>query len=197
MNRKQLIAMSLVCAGTYTVSVPTSATDAPYRPDAQSKAAPAQRDDARFFDELARANIAEIQAAELARTKATADAVKHYATRMIKEHQPMLDALRKLGQSKGLSVPTVPDAKQMATMKRLQQQTGETFDRSYMTAMVKDHKEVLALLQDIATEAKDPALQSTAKEAMPRIKTHLDEAMRIADDTTLPERVYSTPPKGK
>lgn len=197
MTSNRLIAVAVLSACAHIASPIAAAADPAARPHANTPAATMAKDDVRYFEQLARANLAEIQAGELAADKATAPAVKQYATRMIAEHKPMLEALRALGQSKGLALPSTLDEKHMAAMKRLHQQTGETFERSYMTTMVKDHKEVLELLEDIAANARDRGLQAMAKDAVPKIKSHLEEAMRTADNTALPERVYSTPPKGR
>jgi putative membrane protein len=125
-----------------------------------------------------------------------ADPVKQYGARMVEDHKPMLEELRALGKKKGLTVPTAPDDKHMAAMKRLQQQSGKTFDRSYMTTMVQDHRATLDLLEEIVDKGKDPDLQAAARKAMPKVQAHLDAAKELAGKTELPERVYQNPPKG-
>ena len=65
-------------------------------------------------------------------------------------------------------------------MKKLQSASGQKFDREYMKAMVKDHREALKQVQRTAKSAKDPDLKNSAQQAAPQIQDHLKMAQSIS-----------------
>lgn len=77
---------------------------------------------------------------------------------MVDEHSKMLDEVKQLAQSKGVELPSAPDAKHEKAVKRLETASGADFDRQYMNAMIKDHKDALKLAQRTAKGAKDADL---------------------------------------
>jgi putative membrane protein len=138
------------------------------------------KSDQRYFAELAKANLAEIQAGKLALQKANAEAVKSYAKHMVDEHSKMLEEQRAMGQEKHAAMPAAPDDKQKKAFDKLQKLSGAEFDRAYMEQMVKDHEDALDLVKDIAKKADDPAFKSAGQKAVPDIQEHLATAKQVA-----------------
>jgi putative membrane protein len=136
--------------------------------------------DAKHMKDLAQANLAEIEAGKLAMEKAQDPKVKEFAQKMVDDHSKLLDDLKKLAQAKNVDLPTTPDAKHQKLMKKLQSLSGEKFDREYMQAMVKDHRDTLKLAQRTAKGAKDSDLQGAAKQATPEIQEHLQMAQDVS-----------------
>jgi putative membrane protein len=91
-------------------------------------------------------------------------------------------------RTKGLTVPSAPAKAHRNDMKRMQDQAGAAFDRSYMTQMVKDHESSLKLVRDIAEKARDPDLKVAGQKTIPQIENHLEMAKRIASNTAVPEK---------
>ena len=136
--------------------------------------------DAKRMKQLAQDNLAEIEAGKLAADKAQDPQVKQFAQRMVDDHTKLLDDLKKVADAKNVDLPTTPDAKHQKLMKKLQSASGEKFDREYMKAMVKDHREALKLVQRTAKSAKDPDLKTSAQQAAPEIQDHLKMAQNIS-----------------
>ena len=136
--------------------------------------------DAKRMKQLAQDNLAEIEAGKLAADKAQDPQVKQFAQRMVDDHTKLLDDLKKVAEAKNVDLPTTPDAKHQKLMKKLQSASGEKFDREYMKAMVKDHRETLKQVQRTAKSAKDPDLKNSAQQAAPEIQDHLKMAQSIA-----------------
>jgi len=178
-----------------TTALPLAAYSAAPAKNEQAAPAPLSKTDMRYFERLARSNLAEIQASQLAREKAVSGEVKAFASRMMEDHGKMLEEQKTMAKARRLPIPRTPEAAHAKVMKRLQEQSGETFDRSYMTQMVKDHESALDLAQDIADNAKDPELKAAGRKAVPHIRQHLDDAKRIASTTTLPDKVPQPAPK--
>ena len=100
----------------------------------------------------------------------------------------MLDEVKSLAQSKGVDLPSAPDAKHQKVMKKLQSASGADFDREYMRAMVKDHRDALKLTQRTAKGAKDADLKAAAQKAAPDIQDHLKMAQQIAKEEKAQKR---------
>ena len=136
--------------------------------------------DAKHMKDLAIANMAEVETGKLALEKAQDPKVKEFAQHMVDDHGKMLDEVKQLAQSKGVDLPSAPDAKHEKVMKKLQSASGASFDREYMRAMVKDHRDALKLAQRTAKGAKDPDLKAAAQKAAPDIQEHLKMAQDLA-----------------
>ena len=89
-------------------------------------------------------------------------------------------SLKQMAQAKEVTLPAAAKPKHQTAMKKLQDLSGDEFDRAYMTQMVKDHGETLTLVQKTAKQAKDDELKAAAKKAEPAIRQHLDTAQKLA-----------------
>jgi putative membrane protein len=145
---------------------------------AQDKAKLA-KGDAQSLRQMARADLAEIEAGKVAAEKATHPEVKKYGQHMVDEHSKMLEEGKKLAESKGMKPPAAPAKKHQAALKKLQEASGADFDRRYMRQMVQDHEEALKLVEKAAKDAKDPELKAHAQKGAPHIKEHLAMARKI------------------
>src|SRR5690606_37464190 len=141
--------------------------------------APLATQDRQFMEDIAQANLAEIATGKLATAKAQSSVVRQYGQRMIDDHTTLLNEGAKLAKSKGMPVPKEPDARHQATMKQLESLSGASFDRTYMSHMVKDHEETLDLLKRASTQASDGQLRDLAKNAIPVVEHHLKLAEQI------------------
>jgi putative membrane protein len=136
--------------------------------------------DLKYFNELALANLAEVETGKLAESKASAEEVKKFARQMIADHGKKLEELQGLAKAKGVELPKQPKKDHQAALKKLESLSGERFDRTYMEQMVKEHEKTLKLVQDAAKNAKDPQLKASAEKTLPEIQKHLEMARQIA-----------------
>ena len=65
-------------------------------------------------------------------------------------------------------------------LKDLQSKKGAEFDGAYAEAMVRDHKETVALFERAAAEAKDADLKKWAESKLPVLRHHLTMAQDLA-----------------
>jgi putative membrane protein len=147
------------------------------------------KDDERYFERLAQANMAEVEAGKLGQSKAVSDEVKKYASQMVADHGKMLDQQKAMASAKNISMIASPAKSHFNDMKRLQEISGPAFDRAFMAHMVKDHEASLKLVRDIAEKAKDSDLRAAGQKAMPEIQKHLEMARKIGSATELPEKM--------
>jgi putative membrane protein len=135
--------------------------------------------DRKFAMTAAAGGMAEVEMARLALTKASSDAVKQYAQKMIDDHTAANAELMQIASAKNLTLPTAPDAKHRAMMAKLEKLSGAAFDREYvMNAGHKDHQKMEKLFRDESTRGRDADLKAFATKTLPVVQEHL----RLARD---------------
>lgn len=136
--------------------------------------------DTKFVKKAARGGLAEVELGQLATQKASSEEVKKFGQRMVDDHSKANDQLKQVAAQEHIDLPTEPNAKDKATKARLEQLSGEQFDRAYMSDMVKDHKADVAEFARESKNAKDPAIKSFAEQTLPTLREHLKQAEQIA-----------------
>ncbi|CUI05992.1 DUF4142 domain-containing protein [Massilia antarctica] len=133
--------------------------------------------DQKIVADIARANMAEIEAGKLALTKSQNAEVKTFAQQMIDDHTKALGDVTQLAQTKGVTLPTELDSKHKALAAKLGKLSGDAFDKAYMgQAGVGDHKAVHAALKKFESKAKDPDVKALAAKMLPTVEQHLHSA---------------------
>src|SRR5256885_16102221 len=85
---------------------------------------------------------------------------------MVTDHGRGNAELTTLARSKGIEVPTALEPSQQAMRDRLSGLSGNDFDRDYMSEMVRDHTEDIALFERAAGTSTDPDLKAWATRYM-------------------------------
>jgi len=131
------------------------------------------RADERLMMEAAQANIAEINAGNLAQQKSQNDEVKNFAQKMVDDHTKALDDLKKIADAKGATLPTEANREQKSMENKLSALSGEKFDKQYIDqAGKRAHRDTHRLLQRISTRASDDELKSYAKNVISTVEEH-------------------------
>ena len=146
-------------------------------------------DDVKFIQEAARAGMAEVNAARLAKQKAEGQEVKDFARRMEEDHAKANEELEKLAKSKGAQLPGDVDRKHHRMMDALRAHTAAQFEREYMKQQVGDHKGAIRDFDREAKHGKDADLRKWAAGKLPTLREHL----RMAEDTTRGLRTEKMP----
>jgi putative membrane protein len=140
--------------------------------------------DGKFMMTAAAGGMAEVEMARLAQERGSSDAVKQYAQRMIDDHTSANQELMQVASTKGITLPTGPDAKHMALMERLRGLTGADFDRTYIKeAGVKDHENMEKLFRNETTKGKDADVMAFATKTLPAVQDHLRMARELSGTT--------------
>lgn len=134
--------------------------------------------DSAFFRVAALADIAELQASELALERAENPEVRQYAQQMIRDHQQQQPRVTALAKEKGVDVATQLDAPRQATIDRLRDLQGSQFDQTYMDAQVTSHQETVQAYETAAAEG-DPQVNELASKSLPMLRHHLQMAQRL------------------
>jgi len=130
----------------------------------------------------------EIAAAEQARSKKVDGKVLDYANMMHKEHTQHLEQTRALAKQAGTEITTTGVAAQQrakgeAERARLAALNGDEYERAYIEAMVKDHADVLAMLDRmIAAPATQDPLKQHLTTTRAAVSKHLDQARALQSE---------------
>jgi putative membrane protein len=140
----------------------------------------ADNPDSSFYKKAAEGGLAEVQMGQLAQDKSSTQSVKDFGAMMMKDHSAANDKLKGIAEGKGIKLPTSPSVVQMASKGKLDVLTGNTFDKSYIKGMVKDHQEDIAEFQKEASNGQDPDAKAFAAATLPTLKMHLKKIQEIA-----------------
>jgi putative membrane protein len=130
----------------------------------------AQSDD--FAMKAAAGGMAEVQAGQLASTKATDKSVKSFGKQMVKDHGKANKELMAILKKENKDAPTDLDADGKSLMDKLNAANGADFDKTYVDAMVEDHDKDVQEFSDYAKSGDDKQLKAFAKKTLPVIKHH-------------------------
>jgi len=128
-------------------------------------------DPATFVKQATQAAMAEMELAQLAEDKTQDPRIQSFAQRMVRDHSAANEELESLARTKGWAVPTTLDARQKATLEKLQAKSGADFDAAFARQMHDDHAKAVALFES-ATRSSDAELASWAVKTLPTLKQH-------------------------
>ncbi len=132
-----------------------------------------------FAVEAANGGMMEVKLGEYASKNAIDKRVKNFGSMMVKDHTKANNELKGIATSKNIAIPSTVGEDKTQDMNDLMKKTGKDFDKAYMEAMVKDHKDDIDLFQKTADNSKDSAMKAFAAKALPTLKKHLDSAEAI------------------
>lgn len=167
---------------TSSASTAVSATDTSgtTTTNPSTSSAPVSEDDKKFATKADEGNIGEASLGQMAAGKATNADVKAFAQRMQTDHTNANNELTSWAQSKGVTLPTQPNADDQKMSDDLSKKTGAAFDKAYMEAMVKGHDKTVAAFKDAQKTVKDPDLKAWIDKTLPTIEDHDKSAHDIA-----------------
>ena len=135
--------------------------------------------DVHFVDKAADANMTEIQLAKIALDNGQKQDVKDFANRMIADHGKADDELRPIAHEINVTLPEKVSAEHQQTISKLSKLKGEEFDKAYSSAMVNDHKKVVAMFEKAEKDVQGADLKKYAEQTLPTLKEHLEVAEKL------------------
>ena len=104
----------------------------------------ASANDKHFVRDALEGGNAEIELGHMAQDKGASDDVKQFGQKMVDDHTKMNDKMSQIATQIGITPPTGKPVAATATEGKLKVLSGDAFDKSYIQAMIKDHKDDLA-----------------------------------------------------
>ena len=155
----------LVCAGSLALAQDTTNATAA---------------DKKFVKSALEGRNGEVMLGQLAAQKGNSEDVKQFGQKMVDDHTKLGDQMKEVAQSEGISVPTGISAKDHALETKLQSLTGDAFDKTYIQAMVKDHRHDLSEFKKQADSGNDTSIKEVASQGAQVISEHLNMAEQMA-----------------
>ena len=132
--------------------------------------------DVKFADQAFRMGEGEMQLGKLIEEKAVTPGVKAFGGLLVKDHSAMNVSLSRIARDRSMTLPTDLLSRDQALQFKLQNVSGVQFDRTYLRAMVKDHKNDLKAFQKEAKSGQNPEIKEFASQSLPVLRAHLDQA---------------------
>ena len=138
-----------------------------------------------FINKAATGGGAEVELGRIATLRAVRPSVRSFGERMVTDHSRANTELAALAQSKGLALPTTLEPSQQAMRDRLSGLSGTDLDRVYMSEMIRDHTEDVALFERAAEISSDPDIKAWATRSLPMLRDHLALARQVNSEVVL------------
>lgn len=180
------LSMSLVGFGAFAQPTGNPAGMAPDTPGVDTaKPAPdyGNNQDRLFVKLAAIGGQAEVDFGQLAQKKASSDAVKKFADRMVADHGKSNEQLLRTGRTLKVEVPRSGqridlDPEHKTLRAEIDKASGADFDRAYLVSQVQDHQKTANLLLWEISYGQNQDLTKYASETLPVVLDHLELAKR-------------------
>jgi putative membrane protein len=146
------------------------------------KAASLSHADTSFLSDAAQGGMDEVRLGEMAEHNATNEHVRAFGKKMVDDHTRLGNQLETLASHKVYTLPGDISITQKASNKLLSVKTGRSFDESYVSSMVKDHKDDIAAFEKEANNGADADVRAWASQALPTLREHLRMAEELAHE---------------
>lgn len=138
------------------------------------------RGDRKFIEEAAGDGMFEVQAAQLAATKATDPQVKAFAAKLVDHHSAANNELVQLANARGVELPAAPPRGQRRDIEKMAKLTGAEFDREFVREVgIKAHEKDIKEFEKASKDAKDPELKAWIDKTLPSLRQHLADARKL------------------
>lgn len=129
-------------------------------------------------------NKNEIAAANLAMKKTSNSQVKSFAALMMKQHSDNLKKTELLSHKLGIKISEGKVAMKLEAqgkkdLRHLNKLQGSSFDKAYMSAMVKGHQAALNLVNDLISKSSNPLIKKHLEATKTHVAYHLQKAQEV------------------
>jgi putative membrane protein len=133
--------------------------------------------DAQFLVDAAEINLKQIQLGQLAQQRGITAHVKELGEKMVVTHTKSQSDLIALARSKSITIPTSPTDDTQDDYTRLNDKSGNDFDKAYADMMVNRHKDAISSFEKATTERNDADIKNWAIATLPDLRTNLNYAV--------------------
>ena len=140
----------------------------------------ASDDDKKFVEAALKGGMAEVDLGNLAVKRGASADVKHFGQMMVTDHTRLGDKMKTVAGEVGVTPPSMTTPSDIALKAKLELLSGDTFDKAYISAMVKDHEEDLTDFKKEAAGATSPEVKKAAREGEMVVSHHLAMIRKIA-----------------
>jgi putative membrane protein len=126
-----------------------------------------------FILQAASAGLFEIQSSELAQEKAANDqATKQFAEKMIADHEPNSDELKRIATRLNVNVPTELLPQHQQLLDQLKNAPADQFAKKYHDVQNQAHQQTLQLYQKAQATVQNQDLKAYVQKTIPVLQQH-------------------------
>jgi putative membrane protein len=155
-------------------SSPGSPGAGPTTPSTMPETTPVRVDDKKFVKDAALGGMTEVELGKLASQKASSDAVKQFATKMVDDHSKANGELKEVASKSSIDIPDALDSKHQSRIDKLSKLSGADFDKAYVKDQVKDHEQTVSEFQNEAQNGTDANVRQFAGKTLPTLQEHTE-----------------------
>ncbi|MEJ6022533.1 DUF4142 domain-containing protein [Ramlibacter sp. PS4R-6] len=138
------------------------------------------RGDRKFIQDVAGGGMFEVQAAQLAASKASSPDVKTFASKLADDHQQANNELVQMANAKKVELPAAPPRAKRSAIVKLGKKSGAAFDKAFIADVgIKDHEKDIAKFEKASKDVKDAQLKAWIDKTLPHLREHLAMAQKI------------------
>ena len=143
-----------------------------------------QADQTNFLADVIRGNVAEVKLGQLAAERGQSQQVREYGDMLKKDHTKSLEKASSLANEIGVPASSELTDRQRKQFESLQKLSGDEFDTTFLSQMVREHQTDIAKFSAQAQNGSDPEVMAFAQETLPTLQAHLQHAQSIQSDLT-------------
>ncbi|WMN10834.1 DUF4142 domain-containing protein [Marivirga salinae] len=136
---------------------------------------------AQFLVNAAEINLKEIQLGQLAQQNGQTLHVKELGKMMEEAHAKSQKDLMALAKSKTITIPSTPTEDSKETYLKLNDKSGNDFDKVYIDKMVSSHKDAIDLFEKKSQDINDSEIKTWAKVTLKELRKHLDQSIEYQE----------------
>lgn len=133
-----------------------------------------------FIEDMSDSRAVTLEYSRIATQRATKRPLKDYASALVKDQTSMLKELNAIAKKKKMDLThlATTDAENINALKDVH---GASFDKRFISMMLKDHKKNVKKLQK-ATRSSDADIQVFATKYLPVVEGHLSKIKALRND---------------
>ena len=140
-----------------------------------------------FMMEAVRADLAEINMAQVALDNSGTGEVKDFANMIKSDLTSALEDLSELMKDMNVPPPKSIPVELQQDISRMRSLTGGELDREFVNMIVSQQQKTIEMFRDQQSTAQNEDLKKYVEDTLPRLEMHLEKAQRLQT------KVFSTP----
>lgn len=135
--------------------------------------------DAEFVVDATSSSYNEVSIAEVALSKSTNAEIKKMAAELKNDHSAIINELKKVGESKSISMPVAATEDAMEEAKDLNEKKAKDFDKAWLSEVKTMHEKSVKKYEDASANATDADIKTWAGTTLVKIRSHLDMIVQM------------------
>lgn len=137
--------------------------------------------DAQFVVDATSGSYDEVAVADVAIQKSMNDEVKKLAAGLKDDHGAIISDLKKVGESKSVSLPSAASENAQKEAKDLADKKVTNFDKAWLDEVKDMHENSIKKYEDASANATDADIKTWAGTTLVKIRSHLDMIIKLQE----------------